>query len=719
MPFNSWRRGTNAQKTCNRRRPRQQPYRPALQVLEERHLLAIGTFVENFESDLDPSQPGFASTVFEHATPGAALIVDSRDFGLADLSNSLPFALIALGFPESPIDHVVSFDLGAGEFVDSASVRAHLLSPSADTIVAFVGTLGNRVYRTNGVGGAIPIPSAGVWNTLTANRAQIGEITAIHLGSSGGLFDDLIVHVSNNESEPGAVSWAVDADGFWDNPANWSTGRVPGPGDDVVIDRPSGAFTVFHSQGTSLVDSLVSTENLVLLGGRLQVMGSINAPGTFRLAGGTLGGGVVESGTTLQATSLGGTLEGVTINGDLNLTEMNAQATISGGLALNGTLRIGDNAAGYGALAFSGAGSVNGEGEVVFGGGVNADRNALWPISAGATLRIGSGITVRGHTGHIGQHSTQGPSDGRVINEGTISADSAGGILRIGGQSLVNTGTLEAGHGATLDIDTAVSIDGQGRLASGQPTGTISLAGNLLGNTQNAAGFGPLSTVRLDGTGVAAMPQLLEAMGRDQGRNLAGLFDNFDYDALVLANNTYVRLVDQSDNAAGLEGEAIYTFSLVVPAGTTLDLNGLHLYTRSVQGRGTVLGGVVDVIPDIIPIAAGQTKNSGIELAGGLDEWTFTGTAGQSVNVLVNPGSGSPAPPTPHLGWAEVRLLDTAGNTLATASNTTSGAIVLLSRIGLPTDGGYRIQVRAPALTPKAPATTCLPWGTPKWRNGR
>ena len=34
-------------------------------------------------------------------------------------------------------------------------------------------------------------------------------------------------------------TWISDVDGAWDNPANWSGGVVPQPGDTVVIDRPS------------------------------------------------------------------------------------------------------------------------------------------------------------------------------------------------------------------------------------------------------------------------------------------------------------------------------------------------------------------------------------------------------------------------------------------------------------------------------------------------
>ena len=62
-------------------------------------------------------------------------------------------------------------------------------------------------------------------------------------------------------------------------------------------------------------------------------------------------------------------------------------------------------------------------------------------------------------------------------------------------------------------------------------------------------------------------------MSQDLGSSSAGFNRNFVYNSLALANNTYVQFVDQSENTAGIGAEALYVNSLVVPAGTTLDLN--------------------------------------------------------------------------------------------------------------------------------------------------
>src|SRR5262249_52905202 len=67
------------------------------------------------------------------------------------------------------------------------------------------------------------------------------------------------------------VSWNVDSDGFWDVGSNWSSGMVPQPGQDVVIDRPGASVTVTFRSGTVSVNSLSSTENFAMTGGTLDL----------------------------------------------------------------------------------------------------------------------------------------------------------------------------------------------------------------------------------------------------------------------------------------------------------------------------------------------------------------------------------------------------------------------------------------------------------------
>ncbi len=167
------------------------------------------------------------------------------------------------------------------------------------------------------------------------------------------------------------------------------------------------------------------------------------------------------------------------------------------------------------------------------------------------------------------------------------------------GTTTVNTGTLlDQGNmsvqgKATLNIQGDLTINGEGAL-SVSSNATLDVSGNLLGNTTNAAGFSLLGTVVLDsGNGTSNPPQQLEAMSQDLGNVAAGFIQNFAYNTLSLTANTYVELVDDSPNSPGGTPEAVYVNTLNVPAGATLNLNGLHLYANTDNIKGTITGGVI------------------------------------------------------------------------------------------------------------------------------
>jgi hypothetical protein len=157
---------------------------------------------------------------------------------------------------------------------------------------------------------------------------------------------------------------------------------------------------------------------------------------------------------------------------------------------------------------------------------------------------------------------------------------------------------LPANYG-TIDVHGSLSFDGSGYL-SNATAGTVKVSGNLLGTTTNASQFnqyaGGFGIVTFDGSGTAGSPQQFEAMSNDLGAVQSGWTTNFAYGTLSLTNNTYVKLVDLADNAAGAGNEAVYVRNLVVPAGNTLDLDGLHLYVRTSTIGGTILNGTVSTV---------------------------------------------------------------------------------------------------------------------------
>jgi len=244
-----------------------------------------------------------------------------------------------------------------------------------------------------------------------------------------------------------------------------------------------------------------------------------------------------------------------------------------------------------------------------------------------------------------------------------------------------------------LSIEAHLNVDELGIL-TGQTGSTAFVSRNLLGDTRNADLFGSQAIIQFSGNGTPVSPQLLEAMSRDGGSDATAFSQNFAYGALSLSNNTYLKLVNVSDNAVGAEPEAVYTNSLIVPAGTTLDLNGLHLYTRAAQIGGTVIGGTITQIPDSGPITLANSTPGAISIAGELDEWTFFARAGQSIAVAVDTGGSGVL--TPKLNWAHVELVDSVGNVIADNDSTAAGQIVTLDNVSIPTDGTFRVRVQAP-----------------------
>jgi len=406
-------------------------------------------------------------------------------------------------------------------------------------------------------------------------------------------------------------------------------------------------------------------------------------------------GGVIEfpSATSYTDSSYGETIQASGAGSRIDLSRL---ATFEGGdpyysatqikASSGGTVALAGQLSALMTLTEDGAGSVLDLSAVtkLTGISLTAANGATWVFPVGWHPVWGSGNTL----------TTTGTGS-LFINLTTLSLSSV--TLTINTSAFTDQGVLDPQGGGVFDINGSLTIADPGLLA-GASTGTITISGDLFGDTHNADRYAPLGLVQFDGSGTAASPQQLEVMGRDLGEAAAGFNKNFVYSLISLSNKTYVRLIDLSDNAAGADPEALYVNSLIVPTGTTLDVNGLHLYTRAMQIAGTIVGGTITQIPDSGPIVMATPTPGSIGVAGELDEWTFFGLGGRFVTIVVNPGSsGSPAPLPPYLNWVQVELLNSEGKALGSASGTSSGQIVSLNGIQLPSDGMYKVQVRAAA----------------------
>lgn len=150
------------------------------------------------------------------------------------------------------------------------------------------------------------------------------------------LFAGLIFGVA----QAAEVQWIAAGGGDWNEPANWSGNAVPTASDDVAIVLPAEQ-SVVHSADDSIVNSLVLTGNLDLLGGSITVLALSTIDGSL----------TVQQGATLAAD---GTNAELVVNGAADIDGGNVHALNGAHISLPGATRY----QGPGSLRAQGLGSV-------------------------------------------------------------------------------------------------------------------------------------------------------------------------------------------------------------------------------------------------------------------------------------------------------------------------------------------------------------------------
>jgi hypothetical protein len=81
---------------------------------------------------------------------------------------------------------------------------------------------------------------------------------------------------------PSTVTWISSSSGSWNTAANWSTGAVPGAGDDVVINQP-GSVTVTLAGSTSIHSLSITGDTLDVTSGTLSVAANSSNAGAIQV----------------------------------------------------------------------------------------------------------------------------------------------------------------------------------------------------------------------------------------------------------------------------------------------------------------------------------------------------------------------------------------------------------------------------------------------------
>ena len=327
--------------------------------------------------------------------------------------------------------------------------------------------------------------TAGGWIDITTSD-RVTEASVCGTTNSLGTFV-LASAVSDDDGEPpskdkksarvsNVVSWNVDADGFWDDAANWSGGVVPGDGDTVIIDRPAGSYVITVRTPTANIQSVFATE-------QVSVISTLTIAAT-----GTFDGGLFLSGTLTGTGSA--SLSGNSVwqtNGD-TIISLAGGVDVLAGRTL--TLTAG---AYYFAHSLIDSPLQN-HGTVVWTGGslvlnnnttVTNALGGLWDMQGDLTVASNNNGTASfsnfGTLRKSGGGGTLSLSGGNVAytNSGTI--DLQVGAIGVGTGGLTNSGLLQLAADTTFYLDhvTLLGSSTFGGIGTLHANGTTTLTGDI------------------------------------------------------------------------------------------------------------------------------------------------------------------------------------------------------------------------------------------------
>jgi hypothetical protein len=361
------------------------------------------------------------------------------------------------------------------------------------------------------------------------------------------------------------IHWTSPVSADFGTAADWSGGKVPGAGDDAILDATGSPFTV-----TSNVDETVGSIRTAS-NATLDIAG-----GDFTASAGT--GAGVNAGRIIvgpgAALSFGGTLENT---GSIELVTSighNLQLNMAGPLInqAGGVIDASGGASGVvtttqpitndGVLESTGAGTllefdnatINGSGQIFAG--------------AGASVRLGNSTVIGG---------VLNTAAGGRIDIATLEEEAHASFT--GGGSFTNAGTIALdGVGASLILDEASALTGGG---------TVQLNGEIKGTTRSVVLTNVDNTMAGAGLlGGGALTLINEAAGVIDADNSVAL--TIDTGTSIITNAGLIEAAGAGGN--GVIDSAVRNTGTLAAAGGTLTVNG------AVTGAGsaTINGGTLD-----------------------------------------------------------------------------------------------------------------------------
>jgi hypothetical protein len=305
---------------------------------------------------------------------------------------------------------------------------------------------------------SLPIPTTqpGTWRLPRSNASQFRPA----------------VESLEGRLVPSTVRWTNADGGVWSNPANWSTGAVPGPDDDVVIDMPADVYATtttavnsITSQGNVIVNAhatltlaaMSTFNNLDLETGALSGKGFITVNGTFQWGGPLSGSGAYNPWLAVNGQLVIPDHYSPRLDGrDLDLRGTGTMGASSGLTIHNASFHVWEGAT----LTVSGGqfGAQFTEDTLWSGSFVNDGQvNVSGPLTVATSYIANSGTIEVVHGGiTLGKPTT---SNSRIVNSGAIVFDDGASVMSVRANPFTSTGTI-TGAGSVRLEDGPGSIQG-------------------------------------------------------------------------------------------------------------------------------------------------------------------------------------------------------------------------------------------------------------------
>ncbi|MEZ6063698.1 MAG: carboxypeptidase regulatory-like domain-containing protein [Planctomycetaceae bacterium] len=418
------------------------------------------------------------------------------------------------------------------------------------------------------------------------------------------------------------ITWNTDANGFWDDAANWDLGREPVSSDEVIIDRGAANPVVTVRTATGRFFQVASEETIVIeaSGGLGTSDSTFN--GLVQINGGSLfveGGGTVTlndvewSGGNIGGAGTGG--GSYTLNGTMTVSGSDGKS-IGGGLTNNGTVNI------------------TGNGNLIVSTTINNEAGAVWDFQSDADF-VTSTMTFNNRgmlrkSGGTGE-TTLASTTSTQVNHfgGTVEVTSGRLSLARAGANVNNvpsTGaTFVAGAGAVLDLSGGAHSLFYAGTFTGSGDGRVELSAGTLDTRSDGGVTFNFPDGLLHWTGGSIVT---DAPGGDFFTNIGFVTLSGDGHKALSSNGTFVNdgtvFVDGGgtfgggivDNNAGavwdFRSDADFAVATTTfnNRGTLRKSGGTDVSTMNVAVNSQVnhLGGTVDVSSGTLALA-GSDRN--------------------------------------------------------------------------------------------------------------